>query len=595
MDLTPVKPAELFKDPEKFIPEFLINIILRSSFDRKTKNSIGWMGLKVTETESNAFTSMIDSREGVYGIDFAESGKQDKAIEGTFNIYYFPEKDEELLEVTAIGAAFMTQEEGYSDSVRDFSSQELLKSHFYIGSLNMRLAEDEKSLSLSCTSPSHKCLIPVEGIINPMSEKGDFLIKPGDFEEKVPAAMLCSIMFDAIVKSAIESTAGTLAFYRRTEHTGSVVKYNKNGESMLMETPDERLITESVTLGSEAMPDIVREYERTALKDITISAGQEEFNEIISRFSLKDKRNSAGDGEPKPELIIISGFLGSGKSTLLANMIEHFNGRNEFVAVIQNELGEVSVDTRLIQEDYSVIEMDEGCVCCSLIGHLEGGLKQLKKEFNPAVIILETTGAANPSNILGDLDQIETVVDFRSLVTIVDTASFLDVINEFSILKEQVKYANTVILNKIDLCEEDNLLLIKEIVKEVNSSADIIESDHCRVNPEVLFKTIDVPAPSENEEHHNHSRDGIESVKIDLMDNISREKFKEALSELDSPFLRIKGMVKFDDSERHEIFQYVSGVYDFSDLGETLDQSFLIFLGKEVNSRIPESISRMAL
>ena len=118
--------------------------------------------------------------------------------------------------------------------------------------------------------------------------------------------------------------------------------------------------------------------------------------------------------DERPPLIILSGFLGAGKTSFLQHFIEYQTQCSRFVAVI----GEVGLDGKLL--DDTITEIDEGCVCCSLVGNLKRAVNGILSSFQPDYIILETTGAANPLNLLDEIVELEAQVRYDCTVTVVD-------------------------------------------------------------------------------------------------------------------------------------------------------------------------------
>src|SRR3989339_476716 len=117
----------------------------------------------------------------------------------------------------------------------------------------------------------------------------------------------------------------------------------------------------------------------------------------------------------KTPIIIITGYLGAGKTTLLKNILEN-SGRTNLsstnshaskrIAIIMNEFGELTIDAKIVQGDnIEIAELLGGCVCCSLTGELEAAIEELIQKVNPEIIILETTGVAEPDAVILDLEE----------------------------------------------------------------------------------------------------------------------------------------------------------------------------------------------
>jgi hypothetical protein len=160
----------------------------------------------------------------------------------------------------------------------------------------------------------------------------------------------------------------------------------------------------------------------------------------ISDYKTLDKKFLSIDD--RPQLIVLTGFLGSGKTSFLQHFIEYQVQLNRFVAVIQNEIGEMGLDGKLLDHDYAVTEIDEGCVCCTLVGKLKNAIHQILSSFHPDYIVLETTGLANPYNLLDEISEVEELVRFDSITTMVDGLNVVQSLTAHSVAREQIKFIN---------------------------------------------------------------------------------------------------------------------------------------------------------
>ena len=181
---------------------------------------------------------------------------------------------------------------------------------------------------------------------------------------------------------------------------------------------------------------------------------------------------------------ILTGFLGSGKTTLLNHILEDPNHGLRF-AIIENEFGDVGVDDRILSEaaDEEVIEVMNGCICCTVRGDLVVALKNLHEKIAQFdAVIIETTGLADPAPVaqtffvdedirrLYELDGIITVVDAKHITARLDDEKPEGVENE---AEEQVAFADRILLNKTDLVEEAELGPLEGRLKKLNPSATI--------------------------------------------------------------------------------------------------------------------------
>ncbi len=176
---------------------------------------------------------------------------------------------------------------------------------------------------------------------------------------------------------------------------------------------------------------------------------------------------------------IISGYLGAGKTTLIKHILAH----SKNLALLINEFGEVGVDGKIVGENVEMVELDGGCVCCSLVGEFEGAIKEILS-LKPERIVVETTGIADPKDVCEAVEHIEGVyVD--GVVVVVDGEALLDFPELGATGKAQIACADLLLLNKIDLIEGRE----GEAERQLRALSDvpIIKTTYCRAPLEVLF------------------------------------------------------------------------------------------------------------
>lgn len=157
---------------------------------------------------------------------------------------------------------------------------------------------------------------------------------------------------------------------------------------------------------------------------------------------------------------VLGGFLGSGKTTLLMRLASMYTkDRNEKVAIVVNEAGEVGVDGATLKaEGYDSIELPDGCICCSLSGTLQNALKNIKRDIDPDIIIIEPTGLALPHKVkdlvrISMIDEEETII-----VGIADIQRFNDLIKKKEeFFKRQMNGAEFILINKSDLATPEEM------------------------------------------------------------------------------------------------------------------------------------------
>jgi G3E family GTPase len=268
-------------------------------------------------------------------------------------------------------------------------------------------------------------------------------------------------------------------------------------------------------------------------------------------------------------LILLSGYLGAGKTTLLKHILKNTDKK---IAVLMNEFGEVGIDTEEIKkENIAVKELLEGCVCCSLQGELEAGLKEIIKEYSPELIIVETTGIAEADNLVIDIKDINSI-RLEAVITVVDS----DIMQRFPDLKGSAKIqivaADLLLLNKIDLVE--NLTTIKETLRENNKTAPIIETRHCNVDLNILMGIEIGHHHIKKSNHHHH----MQSFSIGTKE-VKKEKFESFLNEIKNVF-RIKGYVTINNTSY--LVNYVGGRWTIE---ASQGQGKLVFIGENMNKQ----------
>lgn len=183
-----------------------------------------------------------------------------------------------------------------------------------------------------------------------------------------------------------------------------------------------------------------------------------------------------GTTESRVPVTVLTGFLGSGKTTLLNRILTENHGKR--IAVIENEFGEIGVDQELvINAEEEVFEMNNGCICCTVRGDLIrilGNLMKRKDKFD--YILVETTGLADPGPVAQTFfvdDEMQAKVALDGVVTLVDAKHIWQHIDTSDEAKEQVAFADVILLNKTDLVAPADLDQLEGRIKAMNAAARI--------------------------------------------------------------------------------------------------------------------------
>lgn len=208
---------------------------------------------------------------------------------------------------------------------------------------------------------------------------------------------------------------------------------------------------------------------------------------------------------------VLSGFLGSGKTTLLTKAIDHFTEAGRKPAVIMNEIGEVNLDGQLIANEVPMSELLGGCICCSSRGDLATALKELVTEEQPDLIFIESTGIANPMEIIDEVTDASLIlpVELKAVITVVDAPQLLELSRTsrgktYRLMQEQIRCANLLLLNKADLLQEMALHEVDALVREWNPYASV----HYTVFSQIDMRLIEMLEEEQGQRQHliaNHN------------------------------------------------------------------------------------------
>jgi G3E family GTPase len=273
---------------------------------------------------------------------------------------------------------------------------------------------------------------------------------------------------------------------------------------------------------------------------------------------------------------VLSGFLGAGKTTLLNYILNENHGKK--IAVIVNDMSEVNIDAGLVRSEEKMVEMQNGCICCTLREDLLINIKKLSEEKKYDYLIIESTGIAEPLPIAetftfedeagnslskyARLDTMVTVVDglnfFKDYMEAVDLkeknleASTEDERTITDLLISQIEFADVVLINKIDLINEEDKKSLYGIVKKLNPRAQVIFSNKSQVDLANILDTkkfnfeVAVNSPGWMQEMRGHESKeteeyGISSFVYRATKPFHPIRFWEFLMNLPTEVLRSKG------------------------------------------------------
>ncbi|MFZ6845703.1 CobW family GTP-binding protein [Undibacterium sp. RuTC16W] len=338
---------------------------------------------------------------------------------------------------------------------------------------------------------------------------------------------------------------------------------------------------------------------------------------------------------------ILTGFLGSGKTTLLNRILQEDHGHK--IAVIENEFGEENIDNDILVQDRNeqIIEMNNGCICCTVRGDLIVALSNLIQQKNDGKIdfervVIETTGLANPGPVAQTFFVDEEVGSYYMLdavVTMVDARHAMQQLDEHEEAQRQVGFADKILLSKTDLVDVEQVRSLRQRLSRMNPRATISIADFGKVAiSEVLdLKGFNLNAKLEldpdfllaeaahehteehidehhvhdehcghahdehhHDHHHAHHSDDIAAFVFKSTQAFNTAKLDEFLGGLVNVFgprmLRYKGVLLMDGADRKVIFQGVHQIMG-TDVGmkwgdDELRESKMVFIGKNLPKEV---------
>jgi G3E family GTPase len=342
----------------------------------------------------------------------------------------------------------------------------------------------------------------------------------------------------------------------------------------------------------------------------------------------------------KTPVTVLTGYLGAGKTTLLNRILSEPHGKK--FAVIVNEFGEIGIDNDLVVgADEEVFEMNNGCICCTVRGDLVriiDGLLRRKGKFD--AIILETTGLADPAPVAQTFFVDENVgnkTKLDAVVTVVDAKWLMQRLSDAPEAKNQIAFADVIIINKTDLVSGEELAAIEARLRAINPYARLHRTQRCQVpinevlgrnafdldrilsiEPEFLdagdashehahHHHHDAHADHDHDGHHHHHDDGVrahhshrglrhyhdedmQSVSLRTSRPLDPDKFfrwVQGLVAQEGPnILRSKGILAFKDDPDRFVFQGVHMILDGSHQRPWRDdeprESRIVFIGRNL-------------
>lgn len=293
---------------------------------------------------------------------------------------------------------------------------------------------------------------------------------------------------------------------------------------------------------------------------------------------------------------IITGFLGSGKTTLLNHILTN---RNQLkVAVLVNEFGDINIDGQLlVSMDENMMELSNGCICCTINdGLLDTVYQILERDDRIDYLIVETTGVANPLPIaltfLGT--ELRDLTHLDSILTVVDAENFTDEFLKSDVAGLQVSYGDIILLNKVDLVSEEQLIDIEKRIASVKEGARILRCEYGQIPLSLILdiglsesgSSTQALVNADTEPSQHLKNDGFMAVSFKSDRPIALKKFQQFLDcQLPDNVFRAKGVLYFAESPKRHLFQLSGKRFTINDSEwTTVPNNQMVLIGRKLDT-----------
>ncbi len=261
-------------------------------------------------------------------------------------------------------------------------------------------------------------------------------------------------------------------------------------------------------------------------------------------------------------ILLVTGFLGAGKTSVVNHLLAHAAGRR--IAAVVNDFGAINIDADLIAgASDGVVSLSNGCICCSLEGDLLRTLASLlRRDPRPEVIVIETSGVADPTDILRNLMDpvIFREAPLETVLCVVDASAPVATLQD-PLLQSQLRAADVVALTKSDLADPAAPERVRAAVRAVRPGSVVVEAPHGAVPAALLF----APDPDQLPAPHEPGRrlpaaERFQALSWTSDRPVSLQRFQAAIGRLAPKLARAKGIFEtVEQPGRLTVFQFAGG------------------------------------
>ncbi|MCK1473960.1 GTP-binding protein [Bradyrhizobium sp. 197] len=261
-------------------------------------------------------------------------------------------------------------------------------------------------------------------------------------------------------------------------------------------------------------------------------------------------------------ILLVTGFLGAGKTTVVNHLLAHAEGRR--IAAIVNDFGAINIDAELIAgASDGVVSLANGCICCSLQGDLLRTLSTLlRRDPKPEYIVIETSGVADPADIVRNLMDpvILREAPLETVLCVMDAATPLAALDD-ALQRSQLRVADIVALNKLDLADEGAGGRMREAIRAQRVPAVVVDAPHGEIPSALLFPaTVDRASAPRDPGPRRPAEERFETLSWTSDQPLSLPRLQKAIGKLAPKLARAKGLFEtVEQPGRQMLFQFAAG------------------------------------